>query len=146
MWKQACLLIGLGMSGPALADDEPRFCPSRPSLGSSACTTEPGQVHLEVSAVDWQSDHTLSKRDHERAGWGLPNTYRCGSDDRSPDRLDPLRSTIGLRTSSAAQSTDRPGVGDLTLGVRQNLRNPGGQGLSFGIEGKRYPTDGSMAR
>ena len=134
MWKQACLLIGLGMSGPALADDEPRFCPSRPSLGSSACTTEPGQVHLEVSAVDWQSDHTLSKRDtsvlvgdfQTRIGVGPTTEAQIGwtpyGHDRSSDEL-------------SGSINGQAGVGDLTLGVRQNLRNPGGQGLSFGIEG-----------
>ena len=40
----------------AIAQDEPRFCPNRPDLGSSACTVEPGRVLAEVSAADWELD------------------------------------------------------------------------------------------
>ncbi len=44
----------LTVAAPALAQSEPRFCPNRPSLGTSTCTTDPGRVLAEVSGVDWQ--------------------------------------------------------------------------------------------
>ena len=54
------VLGALLVATPAVAQEgneaEPRFCPNRPSLGASGCTTLPGQVHVEFSGVDWQRD------------------------------------------------------------------------------------------
>jgi hypothetical protein len=139
MWNRVLLLIGLAFSGPAFsrpafADSDPRFCPSRPSLGSSACTTEPGQVQLEVSAIDWQRDHASSERDDSvlvgdfqaRFGVGPTTEAQIGwtpfGYDRSHDEV-------------TGATKRKQGIGDLTLGLRQNLHNPDGKGLSFGIEG-----------
>lgn len=53
-WLLGAAMMTMGV--PAHAEDEPRFCPTRPSLGGSSCTTEPGRVHFEISALDWQRD------------------------------------------------------------------------------------------
>lgn len=114
-------------------DESSRFCPNRPSLGESACTTEPGHVQIEVSSVDW----TVSRDADQRQ-----DTVLIGD----------LQARIGLTPTSELQigwtpyghartrdrrtgEVDRTGrVGDVVIGYRQNLRNPDGAGLSFGFE------------
>ncbi|UAK25474.1 transporter [Sphingomonas nostoxanthinifaciens] len=143
MRKHSLIVIGLLVSGPAFAQDEPRFCPSRPSLGSSACTTEPGQVHLEVSAVDRQHDRGADQQDDSlllgdfqaRIGVGPATEGQVGW---TPYGFDRSRQPGG-------PSQRLQGTGDLALGVRQNLHNPDGKGLSYGIEASLTLPTGSRA-
>ena len=123
------------VAAPAFAqnDDGPRFCPTRPSLGESGCTTEPGHVHLEMSLIDWTKDEDTSQRDDTvligdlQARFGLtPSTelqvaWTPYGHDRTRDKL-----AGGIARVS--------GVGDVQIGIRQNLRNPDGKGLSFAVE------------
>lgn len=124
----------LAAATPALAQEgDPRFCPTRPSLGSSACTTKPGQVHLELSALDWQLDDTRDQREDRivagdllaRIGVGPSTEVQVGwtafGHVRTRDKV-----------TGAVENTQ--GVGDVTVGLRQNLRNPDGKGLSFGVQ------------
>ncbi|MEN3745550.1 transporter [Sphingomonas sp. HF-S3] len=129
------LAAGLAAASPALAQggDDPRFCPNRPSLGASACTTEPGHVQVEASAFDWQRDDNRTDRDDQilvadllaRIGVGPRTELSLGWTAFGTDR-DRRKGAGGISRVS--------GVGDVRLAVRQNLRNPGGDGLSFGIE------------
>lgn len=132
--RMVLLATVLLVAAPAWAqDDEPRFCPNRPSLGSSACTTEPGRVLAEVGAVDWQRDDTSAGREDQviagdllaRVGIGGGTEIQVGwtayGHRRDRDKA-----------SGAVDSTG--GVGDVTVGIRRNLRNPDGKGLSFGIQ------------
>lgn len=122
-------------ASPALAQgsDDPRFCPNRPSLGSSTCTTEPGHVQVELSAFDWQRDDNRTDRDDQvlvgdllaRVGIGPQTEFQIGWTAFGADR-DRRKGAGGISRVN--------GVGDVRLAVRQNLRNPGGDGLSFGIE------------
>ena len=64
MKRWVVALAGLVLAGSASAQ-EPRFCPNRPSLGSSACTTEPGHVQGEVSLLDWQRDDSPDGREDQ---------------------------------------------------------------------------------
>ncbi|WP_375391470.1 transporter [uncultured Sphingomonas sp.] len=125
----------LGVAAPALAqaDDGPRFCPNRPSLGESGCTTEPGHVQFEVSAVDWTKDETADSREDTvlvgdfQARFGLTRSAELQvawtpyGHDRVRDKATGLISSAGR-------------VGDVQIGLRQNLRHPDGKGLSFAIE------------
>lgn len=125
----------LASAAPALAqgDEGPRFCPSRPSLGESGCTTEPGHVQLEMSLVDWTRDEDAREQDDTilagdlQARFGLTHStelqvaWTLYGHDRTRDKL--------------AGGIDRTsGVGDVQIGIRQNLRNPDGKGLSLAIE------------
>jgi len=134
MKRIALTLVALAVATPALAqDDEPRFCPNRPSLGSSACTTEPGRVQFEFSAFDWQLDDTADQREDQvvaadllaRIGLGPTTEVQVGwtafGHVRTRDKA-----TGGIDTVN--------GTGDVTLALRQNFRNPDGKGLSFGIQ------------
>jgi hypothetical protein len=117
---------------PAAAQDL-RFCPTRPSLGSSACITDPGHVHLEIGAVDWERDDRSDARDDQviaadmlaRIGVGSTTELQIGWTGFGHVR-DRDKQSGGIETTN--------GVGDVTLGVRQNFLHPDGKGLSIGIQ------------
>ena len=134
MKRYAVVLLSLAAASPAMAQEgDPRFCPTRPSLGASACTTEPGKVQLEVSALDWQLDDTGDQREDRvlagdvlaRFGIGPSTEVQLGwtafGHVRTRDKTTGVVDTVN-------------GVGDVTLAVRQSLRHPDGKGLSFGIQ------------
>lgn len=123
-WLAPALLV---VATPAAAQEE-RLCPNRPSLGTSTCTTDPGRVLAEVSAFDWQhdgGDRSLLIGDlAARMGVGLRTEVQLAWTplSRTVSRADGVRSVAH-------------GVGDVRLGLRQNLRNPDGEGLSIAVEG-----------
>lgn len=108
------------------------LCPDRPGKGAPACTLDPGHVEYETSLADWTRD---------RSGGERQNTLLVA------DSL--LR--IGLNSSTEAQIAWTPwghvrtrdrgggidkasGVGDVTLSIRHNLRNPDGSGTSIALQ------------
>lgn len=123
----------LFVAAPASAEDSARFCPNRPSLDTSTCTTDPGRVLAEVSGVDWERDDADGTRqDTLLFGDAL---LRTGIDARTEVQLGwtPL---ARIRTRALDGSVDTvTGVGDVRLGVRRNLRNPDGSGTSAAVEG-----------
>ena len=130
-------MLGTAMlcASPALAQDsaELRFCPNRPSLGASACTTDPGHVQFEYSALDWERDDDADERTDAfivadllaRIGIGPQTEVQIGWTALGRERV--------RQNATGAISRDSA-IGDVRLAVRQNLRNPDGDGLSFGIE------------
>lgn len=132
--RRALALAAMLSAAPAWAqDDGPRFCPTRPSLGESACTTEPGHVHVEVSAIDW----TLEKDSEARTDTILAGDFQLRVGVTPTSEVQIGWSPYGhVRTRDGASGEiDRTGrAGDVVIGYRQNLRNPDGSGLSFGVE------------
>ena len=127
----AMIALGWLVAIPALAQDEPRFCPNQPSLESSACTTEPGRVHLEVTGVDWELDRSGGSRSDTivlgdllvRAGIGRATEFQFGW------------SPYGhVRERDASRVERRSRVGDIRLAVRHAFAGADGTGLSYGIE------------
>lgn len=117
----------------ATAADGPRFCPTRPSLGESGCTTEPGHVHVEASAVDWERDDGPDQRQDTVLAGDL--VLRIGVSDSAELQLawTPFGHVrVRDKTSGAISHADR--VGDVRVGIRQNLRHPDGKGLSIAVE------------
>ncbi len=126
------LLIGLAMAVPAAAQDGPRFCPNRPDLGTSTCTTDRGRVLVEMSAVDLERDRGGGER-HDtllaadllvRTGIGPSTEVQFGVTGfgRATDRVGGDRKVTS-------------GMGDTRLGIRQNLIHPDGDGFSLAVEG-----------
>ena len=117
----------------AWAQDEPRFCPNSPSLESSACTTEAGRVHVEATLGDWQLERDASQRiDTVLAGDVL---VRAGVGPSTEVQFEwTPYGHVRTRDRATGLVEKQARVGDVTLGVRQNLRNPDGKGLSFGIQ------------
>lgn len=130
----ASALALLPAAAVAQDGDGPRFCPNRPSLGSSPCTIEPGRVLVEASALDWQRDDRADSREDRiiaadllaRIGAG-PNTevqvgWTAFGHDRERDKA-----------SGSVERSD--GIGDVTLAVRQHLFGPqSGRGLSLAVQ------------
>lgn len=129
----AAALAGLLLASPAFAQDDPRFCPNRPSLGESGCTTQAGHVQFEMSLLDWERDTDPDARQDTilaadfQARFGLSPSSELQvawtpyGHVRTRDRL-----TGAIDTQSR--------VGDVQIGYRQNLRNPDGKGFSLAIE------------
>lgn len=125
----AAILIG----APALAQDEPRFCPTRPNLGGSSCTTEPGRVHVEMSTLDWQRDDQLDQREDRivtadiltRVGVGKNTELQLDwvgyGRDRTRDKGDGTVDTV-------------TGTGDVTFAIRQHLAGQKGKPFSAGVQ------------
>jgi hypothetical protein len=129
IWTSAALFI----AGPAMADDEPRFCPTRPSIGGSSCTTEPGKVHVEYSFLDWQRDDQADQRNDRivtadlltRVGVGKNTELQLGWTGFGHDRTRD-------KTSGAIDTVN--GTGDVTFAVRQHLAGAEGKPFSTGIQ------------
>jgi Putative MetA-pathway of phenol degradation len=128
------LATALFASGSALADDDPRFCPTRPSIGGSSCTTEPGRVHVEASFVDWERDDQASQREDRivtadllmRVGVGSRTEVQLGWTGYGQDRT----------RDKASGAIDRiTGTGDLRFAIRQHLAGEKGKPFSAGVEG-----------
>lgn len=127
----------LACSTPAFAQDgggeEPRFCPNRPSLGASGCTTLPGQVHVEFSGVDWQRDNNSDTREDTLLFGDV--FARIGITPHAELQIGwtPLGSVRTLDKATGRVSR-QSGTGDVRLGFRRSLSHPDGEGLSTALE------------
>lgn len=133
-FKAGAMAAALLVAGSALADDDdPRFCPTRPSIGGSSCTTEPGRVHVEASFLDWERDDQADQREDRivaadllvRVGVASKTEVQLGwtayGQDRTRDK------------ETGAIDTIR-GTGDLRFAVRQHLAGEKGKPFSAGVE------------
>lgn len=124
MKRAAFAIVGLALLVPTVAAARD-YCPTRPSLGQSACTIEVGHYAIETALSDWERS---SDSDTILFGSTL---FRLGLTDRS--ELQVGWNPIGV-------ARDRPGgrnvarTGDLEIGTRFALRNPDGKGLSYGVQ------------
>jgi len=132
----------IGMAATALLaagtahaeEDDPRFCPTRPSIGGSSCTTDPGRVHVEASFLDWQRDDRATEREDQilaadllvRVGVASRTEVQVGWTGYGHDRTRD-RSTGAIETIH--------GTGDLRFAVRQHLAGEKGKPFSAGVEG-----------
>lgn len=120
------------LAAPALADEPRDFCPDRPGIGTPACTIEPGRIAVEIGLGDWT---------HDRDAQGRTDTILAGDTLLRFGLTDSLEGQVGWtafgheRTrdfaSGALDKASR--VGDVTLALRQNLRNPDGSGFSLAV-------------
>jgi hypothetical protein len=134
MKRFAVAALLTAIAAPAFAQDaDPRFCPTRPSLGSSACTTEPGKVQLEMSALDWQRDDTADQREDQLLAGDLLARFGVGPSTEVQVGWTAFGHVRTRDKLTGAVST-ADGVGDVTLALRQNFQHPDGKGLSFGIQ------------
>ena len=130
--RLAVLLSIAGAAAPAIAqDDGPRFCPNRPGLGSSTCSTEAGRVSVEVGVGGWTIDNADDARDDSVT---LGETFlRYGIDDKTELQLGFTAYTHVYSRSGAAIDTDG-GFSDVRLGVRRNLIGNDGGDAALAIE------------
>ncbi|HXH14660.1 MAG TPA: transporter [Sphingomonas sp.] len=106
---------------------EREYCPERPGIDTPACTMAKGRVSVETSIADWtRDDQPGSRNDNIVIGDTL---VRVGVTDTIEARVgwtpfghDRMRDSTGVDTVN--------GVGDVSLGMKANLINPDGTGLS----------------
>lgn len=120
--RAVLIALTLAVATPAVAQ-EARFCPNRPDLGSGACTTEPGRVLVEMSVLDAErdpdGDTTLIGDVLVRTGLGVSTELQIGW------------TALGLARGGSERAT---GIGDIRLGLRQNLIDPTGERFAVAVE------------
>jgi hypothetical protein len=126
------VLLVAALPGMAVAQHRD-LCAQRPGLGTPACTVELGRVMVETGLADW----TLERDDDGRTdtieagdtlvriGVGTATEVQFGWTPYGHQRL---------RDAATGTVTRTARVGDVTLGVKQNLARPDGHGLSFALE------------
>lgn len=134
-WLSVAMLAlpGAALAQSAPGEDQRDFCPTRPSLGSSACITLPGRVTLETGIADWTLDEQRQAR---------TDTIILGDTLARIGLTDTLEAQVEWTPYGRVRTRDRVtgaverqrGIGDLSLGARWNLRHPDGKGLSFGLQ------------
>ncbi len=134
--------LALLAATPALAQDQgdddheptkPRFCPNRPTLGSSSCTTEPGRIHVELSLLDWQRDDRSDGREDRVLVADL--LTRIGVGDKTEVQVGWTAFGHDRERDKQMGEVDRTdGVGDVTLALRQHLAGQEGRPFSLGVQ------------
>lgn len=120
------------LATPAQAEDR-EYCPQRPGLGTPACTIAPGRISVETALTDWTLDTSPEERsDVIEAGETI---VRIGVSNG-------IEAQVGFTPFGRSRKRDTAtgdiavvsGVGDVQLGVKANLMNPDGDGLSIAVE------------
>ena len=109
------------------------YCPARPGLGTPACTIAPGRVSVETGLIGWTRDDSAESRtDTLTLGETLVRVGVSDMVELQAEWTPRIRERVRDRTSGRA--TTRAGVGDLTLGLKANLRNPDGGGFAVAVQ------------
>ena len=127
------LIAGWLIASPALAEGELRdLCAERPGLDTPACTVDRGHLQIEMGLADWTLDKQAGSRtDTILLGNALA---RYGVGESTEIRF--ARTAYGhtRRRDRMTGSIDRSsGAGDITIGLKQNLSNPSGDGFSLAL-------------
>lgn len=116
----------------AWAQGERDLCTDRPGLGTPPCTVAPGRVVFELGLGDW----TRTRDRRERV-----DTIIAGDALARIGLTEHLEAQIGWTSYGHVRTRDRTtgvvdrasGIGDVTLTLRRNLRNPDGSGVSIAL-------------
>ena len=124
------LAVALGL--PDSASELRDLCADRPGLDTPPCTVDRGHLQVETGIGDW----TLEKDTAEETDRVLvaDTQLRYGV-------TDAIEARLGWTPFGFVRSRDRltgeidrsSGVGDLTFGLKANLLNPDGKGLSIAL-------------
>ncbi len=128
--RHAAALAALMLASPAAAQERD-YCPSRPGLGTTPCTIAAGKLSLETGIVDWERDDQPGSRTDTIAI--AASEVRLGVTDTS-EVLVVWAPFAQERVREAGPVRRRQGVGDVTLGFKQNLARPDGSGFSWAVQ------------
>jgi hypothetical protein len=131
--KFHCATLALLFMVPAVAraTELRELCPDRPGKATPACTLDPGHAEYETSLADWTHYHAT----------GATSDIVLVAD--SLLRVGLTRDTeaqIGwtpwghMRERDFGGTIRDSGIGDVTLSLRHNLRNPDGSGFSIAFQ------------
>lgn len=132
MRLSARVALAMVAAGPAAADERD-YCPERPGLGTPPCTMAPGRLSLEVGLADWTSDDDGSGRTDTLL---LADTLvRIGLNETVEAQFGWSPFGRERTRDPGTGKVERIGrVGDVTLALKANLRNPDGTGLSLALQ------------
>ena len=124
------LLSFAALHATSASAQDREYCPERPGLDTPACTIAPGKISVETSIADWtRDDQPGSREDNILFGDTL---VRVGVSDTIEARIgwtpfghDRKRDSTGVDTVN--------GVGGGSLGMKANLLNPDGSGVSVSV-------------
>jgi len=135
MYRFAIALALSAASTPAWADTPAAtrlrdLCPDRPGLGTPACTLDAGHMVIELGLGDWTRDKAGSVRtDTITAGDAL---VRFGLNDSLEAQIGwTAYGHVRIHDSATGMIDTASGTGDVTLALRQNIKNPDGSGISI---------------
>jgi hypothetical protein len=128
------LILGIGLlASPALAEDGLRdLCSERPGLDTPACTVDAGHLQIEVGMGDWTLDKQAGSRTDTIVAGAISARYGVG--DTTEIRLGWNAYGHSRTRDTATGAVDRlSGTGDVTIGFKQNLMSPSGDGFSLAV-------------
>jgi len=127
------ILIGLLAASPAMAEDKLRdLCAERPGLDTPACTVDPGHLQVEVGLGDWSLDKQAGSRTDTILLSDISARYGVG--ESTEIRLGWTAYGHVRTRDGATGAIDRiSGTGDVTIGLKQNLSSPSGDGFSMAL-------------
>lgn len=130
--QTAFFMVALGSVMPASGQELRDFCGDRPGLATPACTVDKGHVQVEVGLADWTLDKQPGTRtDTVVAG---DTSVRIGVTDSTEFRLGwTAYGHVRMRDRTAGAISRAGGIGDVTVGLKQNLSHPSGDGLSIAL-------------
>jgi hypothetical protein len=127
------ILASLLLASPVMAEDKLReLCAERPGLDTPACTVDAGHLQIETGLADW----TLDKAADSRSDTLIAGDFlvRYGVGDSTEIRLGwTAYGHVRTRDLTTGTIDHISGVGDVTIGLKQNLSNPGGDGFSLAL-------------
>lgn len=125
--------LALAFTAAPLSAQELRdFCGDRPGLGTPPCVVDKGHVQVEVGLADW----TLDKQPDSREDTVLLGDFiaRIGVTDTTELRLGWTPYGHVRTRDRLTGRVERQGrIGDVTVGIKQNLSQPDGDGLSVAV-------------
>lgn len=127
------LPLGLLIAAPAWADDKLRdLCAERPGLDTPACTVDPGHLQVEVGLGDWMLDKQPDGRTDTIVAGDVSARYGVG--ESTEVRLGWTAYGHSRTRDYAIGAVERlSGTGDITIGLKQNLSSPSGDGFSIAL-------------
>lgn len=126
------LFLASLIATPAAAQEARELCPDRPGLGTPACTVAPGTVVGELGLADWTRETSAGAQiDSVVAGDAL---VRFGLTERLEGQIGwTALGHVRERDMASGTRTRRSDIGDVTVAVRRNLKNPDGSGFSVAV-------------
>lgn len=124
-------LMALAFASPAKAERD--FCGDRPGLDTPPCTLEAGRLQIEIGIGDWVLDRQAATRTDTIATGDL--LLRFGLNDSTEAQIGWTAYGHVRERDRISGTVDRlSGIGDVTVAVRHNLKNPDGSGLSIAVQ------------
>jgi hypothetical protein len=126
------IAAGVALAWPDSASELRDLCADRPGLDTPPCTVDRGHLQVETGVGDWTLEKDAAEETHRVLVADTQLRYGV---------TDAIEARLGWTPFGFVRSRDRltgeidrsSGVGDLTLGLKANLLNPDGKGLSIAL-------------